>query len=685
MRMGMLWQSCMTEIDAPFYAAMRPRFRGGIPENCQRFKFIGGGYKAMPPEQNGHFQLRTARQLAGPMAALVDDFVRIVHIIGATQVLKSICGDAWVVYCMEHVLLPMLVLFEDDPKADIYCSMRLMETINNNPHMAEMLEASKKESRHNVQGTWIKTLYSELLVAGLNDGNVSTLSWPLIWVSEAWQHKSDGLLFKAFKRADRYADSSKILNESQAGLVGEDLHRATQSARRVSLVWRCPKCDGDQTWEHEHWKFERPSDFVPRPRKQLSISTIGNSVALIEPELPKPGSYGGMRWMDDDGGKRSIEERARSAYWECIWCGHHIEDTDANRLELCETYSQDYKVAGADGVKLSPSQACFIIPYESAYNNRFHKTVENYLTASIAKDHGNYVPIQNWFMAERAVFWDPRLTQSRVNILTGGFAGKNSIPDEVVRVLGIDCQQGEIALKTGKFWYVARAVDKRGDLHQIARGYANSWEEMIQIQKAMNIPNENTAYDGGNYLQEILDQAAANFEEVEKEILHPRTGRPTGRKMKVRSVWKIFRGNGRLKSFAHGGQAKRMFRSFSQPSFYQRQITVGGHLVALNIPVYEWSNLSVKDHLHNLMIGGANLPKFMALKREQLDQTTQDMERGDLTYESQMGNEHRTRVGQRDQWVESSKNVHYRDCECECIALLDMGGFLGLPALEASE
>lgn len=674
------------QIDAPFFSAMKPRFRGGIPENCERFTFQGGGYKAMPPEQGGYFRLRTARQLAGPMAALVDDFVRVVHIIGATQVLKSICGDAWVIYCMEHVLLPMLVLFEDDPKADLYCSMRLMETLRNHPHLAEMLAESRKESRHNVQGTWIKTLHSELLVAGLNDGNVSTLSWPLIWVSEAWQHKSDGLLFKAFKRADRYASSCKILNESQAGLAGEDLHRSTVAAHQVPLTWQCPRCDGEQTWEWRHWAFERPMDFAARPQKKLSVATVGDSLALIEPELPKAGSFGGMKWLDDDGGKRSIEERARSAYWECIWCGHRIEDNDTNRLELCETYRQDYQVQGADGVKISPSQVCFTLPFEAAYNNRFEKTVANYLAAKNAKAHGNETPMQDWFMAERAIFYDPRLTQSRVSIITGGSSGAKSIPDEVVRVMGVDCQQGEIPLKTGHFWYVARAADKKGDLHQIARGYATSWEQIIQIKKALNIPNDNVAFDGGNYLDEILTMAAANFEIVEKDILNPRTGKPTGRKMKVRSVWKVLRGNGVKKSFAHGGQHERRFRSFAMPSFYQRQIALpNGQSAVLNIPVYEWSNLSVKDHLHNLMLGGPTFPKFMALTHDQLDEQSQAKENGDLTYDKQMSNEYRTRVGTRDQWVESTKNVHYRDCECECLVLLDMGGYLGLPALEANE
>lgn len=625
---------------------------------------MGGGYKAMPPEQNGHFWLSSARQLTGPLNALLDPFVRGVHVIGATQVLKSIVGDIWVPYVMEHVRQPMLVLFEDDPKADLFCSLRLMETLRNHPMISGMLAESKKENRHNVTGTWIKTLHSELLVAGLNDGNVSTLSWPYIWISEAWQHGSDGLLFKAFKRADRFADTCKILNESQAAIVGSDLHRSVQGANPVSLVWNCPQCNGEQTWEWAHWSCERPPEFVPRANPGA--------------EAPKPGSYGGMKWPDDAGGTRTIEERARAAYWECVWCGHQIQDNKPERRAICETYQQNYK-SESNGVMISPKQVVFTLPFESAWDNRFEKTVTNYLTAKQAKAHGNDTPLIDWFLAERAIFYDPRLTQQRINILSGSYNVAGVIPDEQARVLCVDCQQGEVALKTGCFWWVARAVDKKGDLHQLGRGYATSWAEMFQIQKDLKISNDNTAYDGGNYLQEILDMAAQQMEIVERDILNWK-GKPTGRRGKFKSVWKILRGNGTKRSFPHGAQHRRVFRSFSQPSIYQRQVTREGQLLMVDIPVYEWSNLSVKDHLQNLMQGGPTMPKFMALTREQLTPANQAIEVGDRAYEKQMQNEYRTRVGARDTWEQSTPNVHYRDCECEAIVLFDMGGYLGLPA-----
>ncbi len=100
-------------------------FRGGIVENCARFKFVGSGYDGMPKDQEGQFRIDSARQCAGPMAALTDDAVRITHVIGATQVLKSMDGDAWVVWSVEHERKSFLILFEDDPKAE-----RVREIVN---------------------------------------------------------------------------------------------------------------------------------------------------------------------------------------------------------------------------------------------------------------------------------------------------------------------------------------------------------------------------------------------------------------------------------------------------------------------------------------------------------------------------------------------------------------------------
>lgn len=463
-------------------AKFKPPFRGGIPENCARFKFIGKAYEAMPPEQLGHFQLRSARHVAGPMAALVDPWVRLVHIIGATQVLKSVVGDAWVIYCMEHVCRWMLVLFEGDEKATQYAGTRLMPTLHQHPQLGSVIRQVQLENRFDVTTTLIKAPGMVLKVGGLNDKNVSTFSWPLIWVSEAWQHHNDGLLEKAFKRADRFPEDSKILNESQAGLADEDLHNAVKKARPVPLEWQCPACAGWQTWEWRHWSYIRPADFVPRPRRKVSTANVGGQIALIESEIPKAGTYGGMKWVDDARGTRTIEERSRSAWWECVWCGHKIEDTKPVRQGLMDSYRQDYRSAAVSETSRSaapdpagtgalhsgtPRQVVFTLPYESARDNRFEKTVANYLAAREAKAQGNPIRMQDWFMAERAVFYDPALGRILRVQTQEKYDAKSDWPEEWAghRTLVVDCQH-ELQF----FWASVWAVSRTGKSRQLWRG-----------------------------------------------------------------------------------------------------------------------------------------------------------------------------------------------------------------------
>ena len=100
-----------------YLRAQSPKFKGEIWENARRFRLIGAGYKSMPQEQDGYFDINTAQHLRGPFKALNDPDVRIAFVIGATQVLKSVTGDIWIVFLVEHEGDSILCLFEDDPKA----------------------------------------------------------------------------------------------------------------------------------------------------------------------------------------------------------------------------------------------------------------------------------------------------------------------------------------------------------------------------------------------------------------------------------------------------------------------------------------------------------------------------------------------------------------------------------------
>ena len=647
---------------AEMFAGQGRSYRGGLIENARRFKFHGSGYDAMPKEQDGHFCIDTARQITGPLLAMTDDMVRVCNVVGATQVLKSMIGDNWVPYWFEHVLLPMLVLFEDDGKADLFCSRRLMETLRNHPHLKKLLAESIKESRHNVTGTWFKIAGAELLVCGLNDGNVSTLSWPAIWISEAWQHGSDGLLPKAFKRADRYPDTCKILNESQASVVGTDLHDKFKEGHPVPLEWECPACGGMQTWEWRHWNHRRPATFKPREPRKVSVVTIGGETALVS-TLPAPGTYAGMRFgrkfgniFEDINDDTNDEDIGRSAYWECIWCGHHINDTRDERMAICKTYKQEYRILDSSRsipVWRTPSKLSFTIPFEAAWDNKFEKTVVNFLIAKAAKRMGNALKMRDWFLSERAVFYDDKMDLRRSVMVSMS----SYDPAKYRELMGdkfhcvqmtVDCHKAMDATadesRIGAFWFEVRAFDKLGNSKQLARGWVFSWELVKAQQVYWQVPATRVFVDSA-WMPDQVAEAAVRFHD-----LIPGKAGTVYENIKLPFPWNLCEGAKPNQRLTQNGKATA-YLCAPLPGI-RTYTDANGKKTMMRLVKLFWHGRSFEDQLDSILGKGVSV-KWEWLKHDELvivDTTGRpsaellakslDRERGNGAYEEMMNSRH---------------------------------------------
>jgi hypothetical protein len=659
------------------FAAVGRSFRGEIWENARRFRLVGKAYEAMPPEQNGYFDIRSARHLEGPLRALNDPEVRLVFIIGATQVMKSVAGDIWIPHLMEHDPSNTLVLFEDDPKAALYCQVRFMATIRKHPTLSARIE-SEVADRHQTTNTKIITPTMSLVAGGLNDGNVSSLSWRYIWVSEAWQHKSDGLLRKAIKRADRYPDTCKILIESQAGLAGEDLQVEASAAHPVPLTWACPCCGGRQTWEFSRL---RPPEFTPRP----VVNPLPGQLPLDLP--PAPGSYAGMwfapaeRVVEGRSVMLSIDERARTARWECYHCGTLLPDTKNVRQQIMDSYQQDYQItktepaaAGERRTKTTPRAVCFFLPKESARNNSFEESARAYLTAKEQHAQGNELPLINWYLAERAVFYTPQLTQTRVAVITGTYDPTvEKIENESFRCLMVDCQKDkELSERAGKdmtghFWFIADAVDKNGGTYQLARGYATSWQEWVAVQKRLKIPNRNVAVDGRHWTDTVKEMAAKHRTR-EKAL--------DGSGKEVWATWKVMMGDD-ARGFRWDDGTWRSYRMPRTDLIDVRDET--GKWIKVAVSTTFWSNFSITNQLDMLKRGLPGKPAFVSLpeRSEHLSETTIAKEVGDFTYYNQMNGQILGVERGKPKWVDLHKQQHYADCAKMGVVLKAMKGLIG--------
>jgi hypothetical protein len=666
------------------FAAVGHTFRGSIIDNAKRFRLTGPAYNSMPQEQDGYFSIETARQLAGPFAALLDDGVREVGIVGATQVLKSVCGNVWLPYVMEHDPGDALVVFEADDKALSFADRRLMPTIKAHPTLFARIE-QETGTRHDVTKTKIVSNSMSLTVGGLNDTTVSTFSYRYVWVSESWQHGSDGLLMKAIKRADRFPDTCKILIESQAGLAGEDLHNWAKGCHQVPLTWECPHCDGRQTWEFAQLRGE---DFKARP-------------VLRGPQVPPPapGTYSGMTFdgaeaIGADGSRRerTIDERARSAYWQCYWCGYAIHDRPEIRQAIAKTYRQDYRVEISPGRFISPRSVVFYLPKESNVDNRFEASAKSYLTAKATEKFGNAQPLIDWHISERAVFYEVGSQSRRIPIITGSYNVKDGIPNEVCRVGAADAQQDDDLTaeagspKTGNFWAVARAIDTAGNMYQLDRAFVRSWDELKAFQDRNQITNENFGIDCSFFRNDIIDMAAHEI----REQKFKRKKRGKWVEASKWFTWTMLAGDttGR-NSWLWPDKTYRLMSPMQPQS---RNVTIRSQSFSIKVPLYTWSQLGIKDMLHALITGGGQTVKFYSLKREQLTgplaESTRLKESGNLTYENQMQAEYRTvKKNGKPYWEKYRPQNHFWDAECMCLVQFGLGGYLGVaaPADESEE
>jgi hypothetical protein len=653
----------MTETDIDFkqvaaaFSSIGKPFRGEIWEFAPDVP-MGKGYG----NDNKPFDIETACYLKPVYRAILNPNVRKAVIKAAVQTLKTYLTERCTAYLIVNEPGEMVVYDCDEKAAKDHCKSRLMPFLRSIPSIKKEIE--EIENHHDITTTEFYLPGMTLRAWPLNESSTQRITLRYVMIHDAFLSKSTGMIANAIARTTQHPNDKKIIIESQGSDEGDDFDREFNSTDQGYLHVKCPLCGEGQPFEFER---ERPAEFIPTVQPHFTW------------EPPKPSTYSGFQRGPDElvllpDGSYNAVEVMRNTYYECYHCGGKWHDSPETRAFLDES---SYYVSANPNA--NPENVGFSWP--NWINRRIKwggdEVMMGYLTAKRAwKEFGNSGPLKIWYQKRAAKTWSEKLTQKSVSVITGSYDPTGAIPDESCRVMSVDCQQGDIPHKTGKFWYEARAIDKSGkNIYQLARGYAESWKDWIDVQKRLKIPNDNVAIDGGNYLHEVLDAAAANFEVVEKMIMSG--GRATGRTIKARSVWKVLRGNGTRTSFPHGD---KQFRSFSPPTYYSRKIAVEGGSAIINIAVYEWSNLSVKDHLQNLLMGGPSMPKFLALKREQLPQSVQDKEKGELAYDKQMQNEYRTSENGRNKWKESRPHVHYRDTGCQCLVLFDAGGYLGLPA-----
>lgn len=617
-------------------SAWQAPFRGAIYEYARSLN-LQAGYAVKGP-----FDIATARQLIEPLDAIRDPRVRLVSVQAAVQTLKSLLADIIVPYWIEHDPGDVVWLFEDDWKAKYYAETRAMPLIRSMPQIHRMLE---DVDRHEKTKTKIKFSHCNLVMAGLNEGNVQSISYRYVIIDEAWMARANGLIRQAIYRTTQYPDTKKILVLGQGGWEDEDFDTLHKETDQRVLHWRCPVCG-------------HPQPFA------LSVLRAEN-----HPVEKLRGTYAGLTWDTNEvtrPGRWNFEAVGRSAHYRCYQCDARIEDKPEIRRQLNDSYHFVPSNPGAPA-----HQVGFHWPAEASMRISFADQTIKYLRAKIAADELGYrLPLQEFFQKDRGLTWCESLSSDQRAIVHEPYDVRSDWADEAHRPMIVDCQRD-----LAKFFYSIFAVSLAGETRELDRGIAASFAELAELQKKWQVRDQQVFLDCGYQMTRVLRECVKHG--------HVGTVRIGGKPKKLWLCWTGMKGSGQeIIGHVHPRTGVKEWRIYSDRKFYD--VNAGTSQRGPRAPWYEWSNLHCKDLLRARRDADVGVPKFLTLPDTL---PTADP----WSYFSQMRSEKREeefRGGKkRSIWkpLKATRPNHYWDIGAMLMAFLAIAGIIVVPESATSE
>lgn len=335
-----------------------------------------------------------------------------------------------------------------------------------------------------------------------------------------------------------------------------------------------------------------------------------------------------LKWDSNEvtrpGGRWHFDRLNQTIRYECAACGFRIPDTAEHRRHITNRGRFIPQNPNAPRDSVSFTWGAMIAPWVS-----WASIVGEFLAATEAMRAGDIEPMFTFVTETLGESWDlDRWLSADDEYLLARRADYDfgdPWPLEAVRFLAADRQA-----KGGEhYFWVARAYGPSGSSRLLAYGRCNTPAELEAIRGKLGVPRDRALIDTGFKASEVYRfcQAAGwramKGDEAEWFLTpDPRTRKP------VRQVWRMVMVDPSL------GTTRRPRRRL--------------------LPLFQWSNPSVKDHLalftHGV-IGQWTIPRKTG--RDYLHQMAAEVRE---VREDSVGR-------QRTVWVRRSRDNHYLDCE----------------------
>lgn len=576
----------------------------------------------------GRFDVSRSKYLMAPFRAVRDRRVRQVVILKAVQTGGSLIADISVPYFIEHDPGDLLWLFQDDKFAVTYMDERFMPLLKRTTSLRPWIDAA---GRRGVQKDALLLPHMSVMIGGLNEGNVQSLSKRYVIIDECWLAGSNGLIRQAKDRTTAFPYTSKVLLISQAGVEGDDLDLEWNSSSMSEWQWCCPSCGHYQVFE---WSVKRDD-----------------------------GSWAGMKWDTNDttrpNGRWCYPAVARTARLECFKCGHHVEDTPANRRRLDDTHRYQPMNPGAD-----TAIAGYHWPAVANQDISFGSLVVKYLKAKEQQEnHGYLLPLVEFYQKQLARAWNLNTVVDYRRVSWEPYDVAAEWSAEAFRFITIDCQKD-----FKEFWAVARSWAANGESRQLDRQRLESWEEVAMFQSQWKVKDQHVFVDCGYEQTKVAAEC----------IKHGHVGQVGGRKVWL--CWVAMKGV-RQEVFTHTN-AKKVSEKRIYSALDYLTPNIGQRGTSYRCPFFAWSNLSVKDILRRHRDGES--AKFLSLPDT-------DPPSDVWSYTAQMNSEIRVKeVDENGKKISVWKPVgkrpnHYWDCEAMQVAAACICGIIGYSSGDTSQ
>lgn len=591
-------QAVKEELLQVYADALQPPWTGSVWQWCEHYIELPNAY-AIP----GKFSMDNSPYLIQPFEDLKNPNVRMVNLVAATQIGKSLLAELFIPYIVCNDPGPTLRLHQNDDMAATFTETRLIPLLKATPQVKAMLGYN----RFAATKKGITLPHMSVKVSSAKETVLHGQSIRFLLLDETHLYEF-GTIEKAIARTTAFAGRRKIVVSSQPNRKGSELEKYYNMGQIFEWQWQCPGCKKHQPYR---WTWQR---------KDLSYAGINFETILNE-----------------DKETTNIGLSAKTAWLECFFCAHKVKDSLENRRLLNDTAR--YECIKSDG---DPEIHSYTIPQFVNINISFASMVVQYLNAKKMKTmtglDEDMVTFENQILGK---FYHAGITADHSKIMRGDYSPDPSKVDkEWLPIMTVDYQ------RVGKIkYYVVRAWHRNGnESRRLDFGVARTWEEIDAIAKKWGVAYPCVGVDEGD---------GETTSEVRQEcVKHGQVLKlPNGTLEYI--CWTSLKGDAKLSWTDHPDKISRFY---SPQKKADAMFPIGSKYKGVPAPLHHWSNYSIKTILMNLRDNKIPGVKWLV--------DVKDAEYEKQMYSEGLMTQIDKKTGQTvSRWVQIGEANHWLDCE----------------------